>query len=80
MNHTDSSLEALRVFLENMVGEAVLARTAGLEVPPAAIVAASLPQILTVVREDLPLAHLLDTSDLVFHVEGPGAGHDAQLP
>lgn len=77
MNHTESGLEALRTFLENMVGEADLARAAGVAVTPAAVVDASFAQLLTLAREDLPLAHLLDTSDLVFHVEGPGAGHDA---
>lgn len=46
MNYEDSTTESLRVFLENMVGEALLAQRIGLEVSPAAVVSASLEQIL----------------------------------
>ncbi|MCK7581064.1 MAG: hypothetical protein MZV65_39670 [Chromatiales bacterium] len=77
MKHSDSALEALQVFLENMVGEALLAKQVGLDVGVSEVVSASFQSILKIAREDLPLAHLLDTSDLVFHVEGPGANHDA---
>lgn len=77
MTHSDSALEALHVFLENMVGEAMLAKQSGLSLGIRDVVDASFPAILKLAREDLPLAHLLDTSDLVFHAEGPGANHDA---
>lgn len=76
MNNTESSLDAMRVFLENMVGEAELARKAGVEVSPKQIVDASIDQIRKIAEEGLPLAKLLDSSDVVFHAEGPGANHD----
>lgn len=76
MNHTESSLDTMRVFLENMIGEANLARSVGVELTPEQIVDASIDKIRKIAEESLPLAKLLDASDVVFHAEGPGASHD----
>lgn len=76
MNHTESSLDTMRVFLENMIGEANLARSVGVELSPEQIVGASIDKIRKIAEESLPLAKLLDASDIVFHAEGPGASHD----
>lgn len=76
MNHVSSAQAAVRVFLENMVGEALLAHRVGLDAAPGQIVDASIGQIMRLIDESLPLARLLDASDLLFHAEGPGATHD----
>jgi hypothetical protein len=76
MSFTDSSNTAMRMFLENMVGEAFLAKSVGMEVSPSKVVDATLPQVLRIANESLPLARVMDTSDLVLHAEGPGASSD----
>jgi len=76
MNNTESSFDSMRVFLENMLGEAELARRSGIDFSPSQIVDASIDRIRTLAEESLPLAKLLDSSDVVFHAEGPGANHD----
>lgn len=76
MTETDNAMQSMRIFMENMVGEALLAQRVGLACTPAEIVSASFQQIADIARDCVPLAHLLDTSDLLFHAEGPGAAHD----
>lgn len=76
MTETDNAVQSMRIFMENMVGEALLANRIGLPCNPSDIVSASFQQISDIARDCIPLAHLLDTSDLLFHAEGPGAAHD----
>ena len=76
MNNTESNHDAMRVFLENMLGEAELARNIGVDVDSKTIVESNIDKIREIAEEGLPLAKLLDASDVVFHAEGPGASHD----
>lgn len=78
MTHTDSATEALHLFLENMVSEGQLAQKMGIDASPATVASASYDRIMKIARNDLPLALLLDESDLLFHAEGPGVA--AQRP
>lgn len=66
--HADMTLQAV---LENMVAEGLLAKQVGLQATPSQIVGASRELLAEVIRSSLPLAHLMDTSDLVLHAEGP---------
>lgn len=68
--------DAMRVFLENSVAAAVLAARHGVEVSPASIVAGVLDQLDKIARESYPLYQVMENSDLVLHIEGPGAQHD----
>jgi hypothetical protein len=61
------------MFLENMVGFALNARAAGIEVTPQQVVASTLSKIVEIAEQHFPLARVLDSSDLVLHAEGPGA-------
>lgn len=76
MSYKKSSDDAMRVFLENMVGAGLLAKELGMDVTPSGIVDASFSQIMKIAQESLPLARVMDESDLVLHAEGPGATHD----
>lgn len=76
MSYKESSDEAMRVFLENMVGAGLLAKELGMDATPSRIVDASFSQIMKIAQESLPLARVMDESDLVLHAEGPGAMHD----
>lgn len=69
---------ALRVFLENMVGEALLAHEVGLDVTPSAAVDTVIHQVLRIARESFPLAQVLEGSDLVLHAEGPAVAAHAR--
>lgn len=76
MSFSANTQEAMRVFLENMVGEGLLAKEIGMSVTPRQVVDASLLQILKIAEESIPLSRIMDNSDLVLHAEGPGASHD----
>ncbi len=76
MNYKESANDAMRVFLENMVGAGLLAKEVGLDATPSRIVGTSFSQIMKIAQESLPLARVMDESDLVLHAEGPGAMHD----
>lgn len=76
MSYKESSDDAMRVFLENMVGAGLLAKELGMDATPSKIVDASFSQIMKIAQESLPLARVMDESDLVLHAEGPGATHD----
>ena len=76
MSYKESSNNAMRVFLENMVGAGLLAKEIGMNPTPSKIVDASFAQIMKIAQESLPLARVMDESDLVLHAEGPGALHD----
>jgi len=71
MSWTGHADQTLRMFLENMVAEGAIAHRAGIDVSPEQIVGASREMLLDVIRTSLPLAHIMDTSDLVLHAEGP---------
>lgn len=75
MSHEDHALKAARVFLENMVAEGLLAKQVGMEVTPAQVVDSTIGKVLGIVEHDLPLARLMDASDVLLHAEGPGAAH-----
>lgn len=76
MTYSESSHETMRAFLENMVGSGFLAKSLGMEVTPAQVVDTTLPQLVKIAEETLPLARVMDNSDLVLHAEGPGAEHN----
>jgi hypothetical protein len=76
MNYKESANDAMRVFLENMIGAGLLAKEIGMDATPSRIVGTSLSQIMKIAQESLPLARIMDESDLVLHAEGPGAMHD----
>lgn len=76
MSYKESANDAMRVFLENMIGTGLLAKEIGIDATPSKIVDASLDQIMKIALESLPLARVMDESDLVLHAEGPGATHD----
>lgn len=71
MSWTDNADHTLRMLLENMVAEGLLAKQVGLDATPAQIVGASHEMLLEVIHTSLPLARIMDTSDLVLHAEGP---------
>ena len=77
MSWTSRADETLRMLLENMVAEGVLAKSIGLDATPAQIVGASREMLLDVIRSSLPLAHIMDESDLVLHAEGPAVRDDS---
>lgn len=67
----------LRAHLENMASMAQASVKYGLEATPAQLVDGMEGALLDLVRTSLPLDHLLATSDLVFHAEGPGVRANA---
>lgn len=71
MSWSEQADKTLNMLLENMVAEGTLAQRLGIEAHPAIIVGASREMLLEVIRTSLPLAHIMDTSDLVLHAEGP---------
>ncbi len=76
MSYKESANDAMRIFLENMVGVGLLAKEIGMDATPSRIVDTSLSQIMKIAQESLSLARVMDESDLVLHAEGPGAIHD----
>ena len=75
MNYSESSKQALRVFLENMVAGGFLAKEHGIDVTPKSIVDTTFDQIIKIAEGSIPLANIMDKSDLIMHAEGPGAAH-----
>lgn len=69
--------DALLLLLENMVAEGMLAKQIGLDVTPASVIGSSKAAILEVIRSSLPLAKIMDSSDLVLHAEGPALRHES---
>lgn len=63
--------------LENMVAEGQAALKFGIDVSPAQLVAATESTLLDIIRTSFPLERLIQTSDLVFHAEGPAVRDDA---
>jgi hypothetical protein len=77
MSWTENADHKLRMLLENMVAEGLLAKQIGIDATPAQIVGASHEMLLDVIHSSLPLARLMDTSDLVIHAEGPSVKDDS---
>lgn len=73
MTQHDNTINQTRMFLENMVGLAMNARAAGLDLPTRQLVDSTLGKIVEIAEQHFPLAKVLDGSDLVLHAEGPGA-------
>uniref|UniRef100_E6PP51 Uncharacterized protein n=1 Tax=mine drainage metagenome TaxID=410659 RepID=E6PP51_9ZZZZ len=71
MNWTDNADQSLRAVLENMVAEGLFAQSLGMQVTPAQVVSASHAMLLDLIRVSLPLAQVMDQSDLVLHAQGP---------
>jgi hypothetical protein len=71
MSWTQHAELTLKMLLENMVAEGRLARDFGLDASPEQIVAASSDALQDVIFRSLPLASVMDRSDLVIHAEGP---------
>lgn len=63
--------------LENLVATAQGAARLGLEASPQQLVSGMEGALLEIIRTSFPLEHLLDTSDLIFHAEGPAVRGDA---
>ena len=75
MSQHDDTIQHTRMFLETMVGLALNAKSAGLDLPTDQVVESTLYKIVELAEQHFPLARVLDSSDLVLHAEGPGAGH-----
>lgn len=73
MSQHDNTLSQTRMFLENMVGMAVNAKAAGLNLSTEQVIEPTLAKIVEIAEQHFPLARVLDNSDLVLHAEGPGA-------
>lgn len=73
MNQHDHTVEQTRMFLENMVGFALNARDAGLDVTAGQVVGSTIDKIVEIAEQHFPLAKVMDCSDFVMHAEGPGA-------
>jgi hypothetical protein len=71
MSWTEHANDTLSMFLENMVAEGALARQLGVNATPSQIVSASREALYDVIRTSIPLARIMDASDLTMHVEGP---------
>lgn len=76
MSNEEHALRAAKAFMENMVAETQLASRLGMQVSPQEIVAAGFDHIGASLTTSLPLARLMDQSDVLFHAEGPGAEHN----
>ena len=77
MKWTEHADDTLRMYLENMVAEARLAQKHGMDVTHAEIVDATKASLLDLVKRSLPLARVMDMSDLVMHAEGPAVHDDS---
>ncbi|HZH44274.1 MAG TPA: hypothetical protein VEY50_09355 [Lysobacter sp.] len=66
--HADQTLTAV---LENMVAEGLLAKSVGMNLTPRQVVDASRGFLLDVIRTAMPLARIMDASDLVLRADGP---------
>ena len=73
MSEHHNTIHYTRMFLENMVGLAMNAQAAGLDLTAKQVVDSSLGKIVEMAEQQFPLAKVLDNSDLVLHAEGPGA-------
>lgn len=63
--------EYFRAHLENMVAMGQAAQKLGLGTTPAQLVNGIEGTLLDIIRTSFPLERLIETSDLVFHAEGP---------
>lgn len=77
MTWSKHASDALQAQLENMIAEAVLAERFGIEAPPAAILAGHKSALQDLLYRSIPLAKVMDGSDLVLHAEGPSVQADA---
>lgn len=75
MSNQEFAERSARVFMENMIGFDRLANQMGATLTPAEAVNSSFSRIAGILAEDLPLARLMDQSDILLHAEGPGAAH-----
>lgn len=75
MSNEQHAISAAKMFMENMVAEALLAQRVGLKVDPGEVVNASFSAIGDSLSDTLGLARLMDQSDVLLHAEGPGAAH-----
>lgn len=71
MTWTEHANDALIMYLENMVAEGTLAHQLGMGATPAQIVSASRQALYDVIQISMPLARIMDASDLTVHAEGP---------
>lgn len=71
MKSDSLTISYLRAHLENLVAEGQMAQRFGLDFTPAQLVEGMESTLLDIIRTSFPLENLLNTSDLVFHAEGP---------
>lgn len=77
MTKDSMTREYFRAHLENMVALAQGAQKHGIDATPAQLVAGVESTLLGLIRTDFPLEHMLQTSDLILHAEGPGVHGDS---
>lgn len=75
MTNEEHAIAAARAFMENMVAESLMASRRGLAIDARQIVESNFAQVGESLTSTLPLARLMDQSDVLFHAEGPGAEH-----
>jgi hypothetical protein len=75
MSQHEHTVAQTRMFLENMVGFAMRASSAGLQVSPGQVVDSTIGKIIEIAEQHFPLSRVLDCSDIVLHAEGPGAAN-----
>lgn len=75
MSNEEHALKAARAFMENMIAESLLASRLGMQIDPRDVVKAGFDHVGESLSSSLPLARLMDQSDVLFHAEGPGAVH-----
>jgi hypothetical protein len=77
MSWTDHANDTLRMFLENIIAEGRLVERFGLETSASDIITSSTDALHDVIHRGLPMARLMDESDLILHAEGPAVRGDS---
>lgn len=75
MKNEETTYGYLRAVMENAFSATLLAKEVGVEMNTGQLVDSCLPEIENIIARSLPLARLLDESDILVHAEGPGAEH-----
>jgi hypothetical protein len=77
MSWTEHANDTLRMFLENIIAEGRLAERFGLDASSNDIIESSREALQDVIHRGLPMAKLMDESDLILHAEGPAVRDNA---
>jgi hypothetical protein len=79
MSWTDHANDTLKMFLENIIAEGRLAERFGIDASSKDIIDASSDALQDVIHRGLPMARLMDDSDLVLHAEGPAVRGESPM-